>query len=98
MPNKRYALIVRLWQVQGNSILDISSRADSDPTLEADVPQPIHATHHWRGSLQLVGESKIHYFDSVQEITRLLEQMVAHASVTTNVSDSPSADPTVWHY
>lgn len=78
MPNKRYALIVRLWQVQGNSLLDATiSSAESEPITEASVAQPHEFAPHWRGSIQLVGEPRIRYFDSLQEITHLLTQLVA---------------------
>ena len=87
MPNKRYALIVRLWQVQGNSMLDATlSSAESELTTEIAVTQPTEFSSHWRGSIQVVGESKLRYFDSLHEITSLLEQLVTQSNKNTNVS------------
>lgn len=78
MPNKRYALIVRLWQVQGNSILDTPiSGIESEPTIDDGVAQSTGFFPHWRGSIQLVGDTRVRYFDSLQEIAHLLAQLVA---------------------
>ncbi|MFN8442822.1 MAG: hypothetical protein U0175_18745 [Caldilineaceae bacterium] len=86
MPNKRYALIVRLWQVQGNSMLDAAlSSAESERTTEADVAQSHEFAPHWRGSIQLVGDSQIRYFDSLHEISHLLAQILPSARLNSTI-------------
>ena len=67
MPNKRYALVVRLWQVKG----DCSSPATTNPILT----EPSHC-YHWRGAVQLAGDTQLHYFNSLQEMNQLIARLV----------------------
>lgn len=67
MSNKRYALVVRLWQVKG----DCSSPAATNPILT----EPTHC-HHWRGVVQLAGDAQQHYFNSLQEMNQLIARLI----------------------
>lgn len=73
MPNKRFALVIRLWQVKAEQALlaDVLSEFDS----MAEVTEPPHC-YHWRGAVQLAGDTRLHYFNSLQEMNQLIAQLV----------------------
>lgn len=80
MPNKRYALVVRLWQVKRDCTLSAVTNA-LDPTAHPALPEPMPC-RHWRGAVQLAGEPHLHYFNSLQEMNQLIARLV----------DSPKTD------
>lgn len=74
MPNKRYALVVRLWQVKGDCTQP--DRADPlDPNTHPDLTDPI-ACRYWRDAVQLAGNTHLHCFNSLQGMNQLIARLV----------------------
>lgn len=74
MANKRFALVVRLWQVKDDQTLfAASSLAEINSASAITEPVPCY---HWRGAVQLAGDTRLHYFNSLQEMYHLIAQIV----------------------
>lgn len=75
MPNKRFALVVRLWQIKNDqpALLAASTLSASDSASAETEPIPCY---HWRGAIQLAGDTRLHYFNSLQEMYQLIAQIV----------------------
>ncbi len=78
MPNKRYALVVRLWQVKGVQTGAAATNLLA-PSNDLILPEPI-VYHHWRGAVQLAGDTQLHYFNSLQELNQLIGRLVDGSS------------------
>lgn len=74
MPNKRYALVVRLWQVK-NNCPEPAAIDSLDATTHPSLTEPSHC-HHWRGAVQLAGDTQLHYFNSLPEMNQLIARLV----------------------
>jgi|688.fasta_scaffold343189_2 hypothetical protein len=77
MPNKRYALVVRLWQVKGEQAGSAANLLA--PSNDLILTEPI-VYHHWRGAVQLAGDTQLHYFNSLPELNQLIARLVDGAS------------------
>lgn len=75
MPNKRYALVVRLWQVKRDCTLPVITNV-LDPTTQPDLTDDPIVCRHWRGAVQVAGDPQLHYFNSLQEMNQLIAQLV----------------------
>lgn len=73
MPTKRFALVVRLWQVKDDPALFAANLSELDNASAITVPSPCY---HWRGAVQLAGDTRLHYFNSLQEMNHLITQLV----------------------
>lgn len=71
MPTKRYALVLRLWQVKTETLYTDAPAWQDDRSADGEQ-QP----YHWRGAVQVAGEEPIYYFDSWQTMHQLIEQLV----------------------
>jgi len=74
MPNKRYALVVRLWQVKSDCT-EPTTINSLDPATSATLIEPPRC-QHWRGAVQLAGDTQLHYFNSLQEMNQLIARLV----------------------
>jgi hypothetical protein len=78
MPNKRYALVVRLWQVKGEQTGSAATNLLA-PSNDLVSTEPI-VYHHWRGAVQLAGDTQLHYFNSLPELNQLIARLVDRSS------------------
>lgn len=74
MANKRFALVVRLWQVKDDQPLFTTGALVKSDSISAETDL-VHC-YHWRGAVQVAGDTRLHYFNSLQEMHQLISHIV----------------------
>lgn len=68
MKRRRCALIIRVWQIKKNP-------CEADPGELEAIP-----VNDWRGSLQIAGHDRLHYFDSQAEMYSIIDSILQNTS------------------